>query len=165
MDLLPLAPETPHFRAATDLYGEVQGGDPGASRDRFERDAGRRDYRGFVGVEDGRVVGYVYGHASQVGQPYHDQLRETLPADVYEQWLPGGFELAELGVADDRRREGLGSELLGELLGGVDRGRAVLTTAADATAARAFYEHHDWTQVHGPFDVDDAEVTLYGRRL
>jgi GNAT superfamily N-acetyltransferase len=166
MDCLPLSPGTPHFRAATDRYATIHGEPVESVRERFTAHTRFDSYRGFVAVDDaGRVVGYGYGHGSQVGQPYHDRLRETLDATTYDRWLTDCFELVELGVSELRRREGVATRLHERVFGGVERATTVLTTEADNEPARAFYESHGWSVVREPFRVVDTEMVVYGRRL
>lgn len=166
MNFLPLAPDTPHFRAATDHYASIYGEAVEGVRERFAAHSERDGYRGFVAVDDaGLVVGFVYGHASRVGQSYHDRLRAALSTDDYRDWLTDGYELVELGVSADRRREGLGTALHDRAFDGVEQATAVLTTESTNEPARAFYERHGWSLVHEPFHVADTAMAVYGRHL
>lgn len=166
MDCLPLAPETPHFRAATDRYARIYEEPVDAVRERFVAHAARDGYRGFTEVDDdGLVVGFVYGHVSRVGQSYHDRLHRALDDDTYRRWLTDAFELVELGVDADRRREGIATRLHDRVLDGVEQTTTVLTTEAANASARSFYESHGWEVVHEPFRVADTEMAVYGRRL
>lgn len=166
MDCFPLAPETPHFRAATDRYATIHDEPVDAVRERFTAHADRDGYRGFTAVDDaGLVVGFVYGHVSRVGQSYHDRLRRALDGDAYQQWLTDTFELVELGVNADRRREGIATRLHDRVFDGVEQPTTVLTTEVANAPARSFYEGHGWEVVHEPFRVADTEMAVYGRRL
>ncbi|WP_255195254.1 GNAT family N-acetyltransferase [Halorarius litoreus] len=166
MELLPLAADTPHFRAATDLYGTIHGEPVEAVRERFRTHTEREGYRGFVAIgTSGHVVGFTYGHVSRTGQQYHDRLRAAVTDETYTRWLTDAFELVELGVEASQRRTGLGSALHDELFGGVGRATGVLTTESENAPARAFYEGHGWGVIHEPFHVADTEMAVYGRDL
>ncbi|MFC7234254.1 GNAT family N-acetyltransferase [Halosegnis marinus] len=166
MELLPLAPDTPHFRAALDLYEAVHGERPDSAGPRFRDHADHDGYRGVVALDDGgRVVGLAYGHDSKLGGEYHERLRGALPDALAAEWLRDAFELVELAVADGARRCGLGTRLTDAVLDGVKRGTAVLTTERDNDGAKAFYEATGWSPVHEPFVVAGVEMTVFGRAL
>lgn len=67
--------------------------------------------------------------------------------------------LAELAVAPEHRGSGYGSALLTALIERVGDSELRLTTHADATDARRFYERHDFTvaeRLPGHYDGDDG---------
>ncbi|WP_075938045.1 GNAT family N-acetyltransferase [Halosegnis longus] len=165
MELLPLAPNTPHFHAALRLYEAIHGERPASTEPRFRAHADHTGYRGFVALDGQEVVGFTYGHDSKAGRDYHDQLHADMPRSVATEWLTDTFELVELGVAPDRRRTGLGTRLVDRLLEGVTRRRVILTTESDNHAAQSFYEQTGWEAVHEPFVVSGVDMTVYGRRL
>lgn len=166
MELLPLAPDTPHFRAALDLYEAVHGERPDSAGPRFRDHADHGGYRGVVAIaDDGGVAGFAYGHDSKLGRSYHEKLRGALPDSLVGEWLTDAFELVELAVAPDARRDGLGTRLVDTVLDGVERANAVLTTERDNDDAKAFYEATGWSPLHEPFVVAGVEMSVFGRSL
>ncbi|MFD1514648.1 GNAT family N-acetyltransferase [Halomarina rubra] len=163
MELLSLVPNTPAFDGAVDCYRRIWDRDGTVA---FRKHAEFPGYRGFVAVEDGAVVGYVYGYTSEPGQYYHEALRAVLPPSTYARWLDDCFELVELGVAPEARGRGLGGRLHDCLLQGLPHATSVLTTGVDNEAARELYERRDWEAVFEPFDPEGGEpMVVYGRAL
>lgn len=90
------------------------------------------------------LVGFAYGNTPQPGQVWHDYVRDALPGPVYQAWLPGSLQLAELAVVPDFQGQGIGGRLHDDLLAGVPHERAVLTTMTADTPAAHLYRRRGW---------------------
>ena len=121
----------------------------------LERLQRHRTYEGFKGVailnKTNQLIGFAYGYRSLPGQYYHGLLTKALNPQEYDQWLSGCFEVVELAVDPDLRRQGHAKTLMKELLKGVDRKTAILTTQTDNGSARSLYESMGWVIVKEPF--------------
>jgi len=99
----------------------------------------------FLAALDGdRLAGFAYGNTPRPGQGWHDHVRDALPEAHYRAWLPGSFQLAEMAVAPDCQRQGIGRRLHDSLLAGVPHERAVLTTMTAETTAYHLYRSRGW---------------------
>ena len=82
------------------------------------------------------------------------------PPIGYALAIPGDpAYLAELAVAPDHRRSGHGSALLAAVVDRMGESELRLTTRADATRARRFYERHGFAvteHLAGHYDGDDG---------
>jgi len=165
MDLLPLQPDTAHFRATLDLYEQIHDEQPASAAPRFRRHGRDDSYRGRVVVDGGDVVGFAYGCDSKPGGRYHRLLRDALSEPVSSRWLADAFEIVELAVAPGTRRRGLGTRLIETVLDGTDRRTAVLTAKRHNERARGFYDATGWTPLHEPFVVAGVELAVLGLDL
>lgn len=181
MELRALPPESSLLGAAAECYRETHASPdpPAVVRDRFERHATYPGWRGYVALSDfdhtvaadadggasaSRVVGYVYGYSSGEDQRYHRQLRDCLPHHLAARWLADCFELVELGVHPDCRREGVATALHDAILADVQHETAVLTTGVDNAAAHAFYDELGWIHVWEPFRFEGGRpMTVLGK--
>jgi len=120
----------------------------------LERLQKHRTYEGFKGVvllNKTELVGFAYGYHSLPGQYYHGLLSKALNPQEYDQWLTDCFEVVELAVDPDFRRQGHAKTLMMELLKDVKRKTAILTTQTDNVSARSLYESMGWVVVKEPF--------------
>ena len=110
-----------------------------------------RDAFTFVAAVDaaGRIVGFAYGYCGAPGQWWHDAVRRAMTSHQRKRWLRSGHvELAELHVAPERRRRGLGGRLHDALLAAYpDAPTSLLSTQAGNAPARALYERRGWEVV------------------
>jgi ribosomal protein S18 acetylase RimI-like enzyme len=126
--------------------------------------ARHRERPGFslvVGREDGDIVGLAWGYVGDRGQYWSDWVSSGVPASVAREWIGGHFEVAELLVAPDHRRHGVGRSLLGALLERTTASRALLTVRDSALAAHALYASSGWIAI-GRLEPD---VTVMGLHL
>jgi ribosomal protein S18 acetylase RimI-like enzyme len=101
-------------------------------------------FRGAL-VPDGRLVGFAYGYLGGPGQWWHDLVSEAMSESNRARWLaPGHFELVELHVRPDSRRQGIGGRLHDALLEGLPSPTAVLSTQTDNEPALALYRRRGW---------------------
>ncbi len=171
-DLIPLSRRSPALDAAVSLYWELYGdaergwGSRVEAATQFERHAEYPGYRGFAAVEADEVLGFVYGYTSAPGQFYHDQLAATLGPDRTSEWLGDCFEFVELAVADDARRQGLGTNLHDTVLDGLAHETSVLTTGVENEPARRLYERNGWRTIHDSFELNGTNpMVVMGREL
>ncbi|MFC4408869.1 GNAT family N-acetyltransferase [Chungangia koreensis] len=126
-------------------------------------------YDGFRGVallsKTDRLKGFAYGYTSLPGQYYHGLLAKELAPNEYEHWLTDCFEVVELAVDPDFRRQGHAKTLMTELLDEVERKTAILTTQTDNHSARSLYESMGWVIVKERFypGVPDKPYVIMGK--
>lgn len=115
------------------------------------RHAERDEFTLVAAVDEERIVGFAYGYRGGPGQWWHDAVAAALTSRQRTRWLaPGHLELAELHVARDRRREGIGARLHDALLAAFpDAPTAVLSTQAANAPALALYRNRGWDVVVG----------------
>jgi ribosomal protein S18 acetylase RimI-like enzyme len=110
-----------------------------------------RDAFTFLAAVDaaGRIVGFAYGYCGGPGQWWHDAVRAAMTPQARRRWLrPGHVELAELHVAPERRRKGLGGRLHDALLAAYpDAPTSLLSTQTGNAPALALYEGRGWQVV------------------
>ncbi len=128
-----------------------------------------RDGFRFVAAEvEGRVAGFAYGYLGGAGQWWHDIVAASLDEQRRQLWLaPGHFELVELHVRAERRRQGIGGRLHDELLTGLDSPTAVLSTQTDNEAATRLYERRGWVTIAEPvrFGIGGRAFRIMGLDL
>ena len=91
-----------------------------------------------------------------------------MDAEARRSWLePPHYEVVELHVRPESQRDGLGSALLAQLLGGLPHRQALLSTQLDNAKARPFYEKEGWLLVvpELSFGPGYAPFCVYGKRL
>lgn len=137
----------------------------------IERLQKHRTYDGFRGVtlfsENDQLVGFAYGYHSLPGQYYHGVLSNALTPDEYQKWLTDCFEVVELAVHPDFRRQGFAKKLMTELLNGVQYKTGILTTQTDNRSARSLYKSMGWVTVKEPFypGVPEQPYVIMGNEL
>lgn len=128
-------------------------------------------YEGFKGIallnEEEQLIGFAYGYTSLPGQYYHGLLSNALNPSEYEQWLSDCFEVVELAVDPDFRRQGHAKTLMTELLKEVKQKTAILTTQTDNPSARSLYDSMGWVIVKEPFypGVPENPFVIMGREF
>lgn len=129
---------------AAEVYGGA--GDEEAAR----RARVRRRQPGFTLAEarhGGYLVGYASGLPLRPSTSWWRDLTAPLPADVTAEHPGRTFALAELLVRASWRRQGIGRELHGLLLGGRLEERATLAVPPGAGAAQAAFRSWGWRKV------------------
>jgi ribosomal protein S18 acetylase RimI-like enzyme len=139
-----------HAAAAATVYGAAMRRPPEVVVQRKEIIASHTDYPGFAcaaafdgaptgGDPAGELVGFGYGYLGAGGQWWHDTVARALGRDRSRHWLRDGFELAELHVRPDHQGNGLGRQLLTDVLAQTRARRAVLSTPDTESPARLLY--------------------------
>jgi len=109
--------------------------------------AAHLDREGLVAVaalDEQRLVGIAYGYQGAPGQWWHDHVRAAMGPRLAKEWLRDAFEVCELHVRPAFQQQGVGRDLLVQLLGRTRALTAVLTTPDAETRARTFYRDGGW---------------------
>ncbi len=135
------------------------------AQDTLARHAEREAFRFIAALEDGALLGFIYGYHGRRGEWWEDWIYERLPSPVFDEWFENQFDLTEFCVAASHHGRGIGSQLYDALL--ADLGderytRAVLTTRRVGNPARGFYLKRGWQNV---WDALDDRFSLFGLRL
>jgi ribosomal protein S18 acetylase RimI-like enzyme len=116
--------------------------------------AGHAANPGFLALavtDGGRTVGFGYGFHGAPGQWWHDTVRRALTssagAAAVTDWLDDSFEVAELHVAPDYQRRGLGTDVLFRLTTGRPERTVMLSTRDAETPARRLYRDVGFTDL------------------
>lgn len=106
----------------------------------------RPDFRSVVAldVDTGKVIGFAYGYRPLPGQWWHDNVARGLGNAMAADWLPDAFQVAEIAVMPAHQGKGTGGSLHDQLLAGVSRTRAVLSTMDAETVAHNLYRRRGW---------------------
>ena len=137
------------------------------ARERLPRHTERRDFVFLVARDGADVVGFAYGYTGEYGQWWTDCVARALTAEQRAAWLdPPHYEIVELHVRPSRQRDGVGSQLLAQLLSRQPHDRAVLSTQAGSRKARGFYAKNGWTELADvDFGVGYPPYLVLGKRL
>lgn len=133
-----------------EVYAEAMQVSRGAARSRRSVLAGHLDRDGLTGVAalDGeQLVGITYGYQGAPGQWWHDHVRAAMGPRLAQEWLRDAFEVCELHVRPAYQQQGVGRDLLVQLLSQTRALTAVLTTPDSETRARAFYRDGGWVDL------------------
>ncbi len=136
----------PYMAAISSVW---TGADERRLREFLPRHTEREAFR-FLAAEsgEGQLAGFSYGHVGAPGQWWHDIVSKEMDDGARRRWLPEGhFELTELHVHPDFRRQGVGGRLHDALLDGLAGPTAVLTTQTDNVPALILYKGRGWKVV------------------
>ena len=131
----------------------------------------RRDFRAVASVADeGTLLGFGYGYASEPGQWWHDQVRGAMRRDQRATWLMDCFEVVELHVLPEAQGHGLGAAQLRLLLSMATAKTTLLSTpeAPEATSrAWRLYRRFGFVDVIRQFTFpgDARPFAVLGRTL
>jgi len=131
----------------------------------------RRDFAAVASLDDdGRLLGFGYGYASEPGQWWHDQVRSAIRRDERAAWLTDCFEVVELHVLPSAQGYGLGATQLRGLLGMAEAKTTLLSTpeAPEATSrAWRLYRRFGFVDVIRQFTFpgDARPFAVLGRTL
>ncbi|MCU1587441.1 MAG: GCN5-related N-acetyltransferase [Frankiales bacterium] len=156
-----------------DVYAEAMGSSKSDARSRRSVVAGhlsRAGLRAVAAVQGEQLVGIAYGYLGGPGQWWHDHVKAAIQErdpELAGSWLRHAFEVCELHVRPPLHGQGVGRELLLQLLAGTDAATAVLTTPDAETRARRFYRAGGWVElVRGVrFPGDPRSFAVLGLRL
>jgi GNAT superfamily N-acetyltransferase len=138
------------FAALVDLYAVVYAEPPyqegpeevDGFRKRFQDDATRPGFSLIAAEGDGRLIGAAYGWTMAAGTWWSRTDREP-PIEIRD---ADKFAVMEWIVHPSRRRGGIGSQLMHQLL--ADRAERYATLASDPrSVARKIYQQAGWRQV------------------
>ncbi|VXB33690.1 conserved hypothetical protein [Bacillus sp. 349Y] len=164
MELIPLDTRSPYFSRMVRLYSRLFNVDRIPMEIQFRKHAKYRGYEGHLAVEQGTVIGYIYGYTSLKGQYYHDLLARHLLPET--DWIRDAMELVELGVAPEHRGKGIAGKLMDTLLEGRREEKALLTVRKENTGAIRLYERKGWVVVKkGFFPHVPEEYFIMGKKL
>ncbi|MFE6861884.1 GNAT family N-acetyltransferase [Nocardia sp. NPDC057668] len=119
---------------------------------------------------DDGLVGFAYGYGLTSNR-WWQGLREPVTPEFTEEWEGRTFAVIDVGVAPDRRRQGIGRSLMDALLAGLPYERVTLgMIPALGETAGAFYTATGWTLVGRQDSPPDAgwtspEFDVYVREL
>jgi ribosomal protein S18 acetylase RimI-like enzyme len=133
-----------------EVYAEAMGVSRSAARSRRSVLAAHLDRPGLLAVAalDGdRLGGIAYGYQGAPGQWWHDHVRAAMGPRLAAEWLRDAFEVCELHVRPALHGQGIGRDLLVQLLSGTRALTAVLTTPDTETRARTFYRDGGWVDL------------------
>jgi ribosomal protein S18 acetylase RimI-like enzyme len=164
MELIKMDIRSPYFSRMVRLYSRLFNVDRIPMEIQFRKHAKYPGHEGHLAVEQGTVIGYIYGYTSLKGQYYHDLLaRHLLPETV---WIRDAMELVELGVAPEHRGKGIAGRLMDALLEGRREEKALLTVWKENTGAIRFYERKGWVVVkEGFYPHVPEEYFIMGKKL
>lgn len=164
MELIPLDTRSPYFSRMVRLYSSLFNVDRIPMEIQFRKHAKYPGHEGHLAVEQGTVIGYIYGYTSLKGQYYHDLLARHLLPET--DWIRDAMELVELGVAPEHRGKGIAGKLMDTLLEGRREEKALLTVRKENTGAIRLYERKGWVVVKkGFFPHVPEEYFIMGKKL
>ncbi|MHC8523022.1 GNAT family N-acetyltransferase [Rossellomorea marisflavi] len=164
MEFIPMEIHSPYFPRMVRLYSRLFNVERIPMEIQFRKHAKYPGHEGYLVVENGAVIGYIYGYTSLAGQYYHDLLARHLLPD--QEWVRHAMELVELGVAPEHRGKGIAGRLMDALLEGRREEKALLTVRKENTGAIRFYERKGWVVVkEGFYPHVPEEYFIMGKRL
>lgn len=147
------------------------GGDLSGRTTRFRSHARRPGLRAVATMtQDGHLVGFCYGYASEAGQWWHDQVHAALAEDGRQRWMTDCFEVVELHVSPPAQGHGIGAYQLRSLLSMTAARTTLLSTPeADEAQSRAWrlYRRFGFVDVLRQFIFpgDARPFAILGRNL
>ncbi|GAB3597721.1 hypothetical protein GCM10027446_26320 [Angustibacter peucedani] len=161
-DLLARAVEARALQnAALRTVAEATGeGGPDDGPPPYPQHAARPGFR-VVGVHrDSRLAGFAYGADALPGSWWDTWVRGAMTEAGCVDLLDGAFEVVSVHVDPRHHGQGLGRELVRDLLADRPHPRAVLTTQTGANPARGFYRRLGFGElpVQVPYDGVDFVV-------
>ncbi len=136
--------------------------------DRIQKHMSYEGFKGMIAVDEGgNMIGFSYGYLSRPGQYYYSLLEKALTEKQRDIWLSHCFELVELAVHPEFRKQGIGKQLLNELLEEVSTNTALLTTQVTNLPARTLYDQLKWTVIKEPFFPNESSepYVIMGKKL
>src|SRR4051812_42491782 len=86
---------------------EAGGAHPGFLGEQLPTHRGRDGFRLVGAVQDGRLLGFVYGYTGQRGQFWTEHVAAHAPVELVGTWLGGHLEVVELAVLPEARGTGI----------------------------------------------------------
>jgi GNAT superfamily N-acetyltransferase len=142
----------PHVKEAAHIYGAAMQRGPEMVVQRCEIMHAHLERRGYVAVlalDDDKPVAFGYGYLGRRGEWWHDIVVDALGPDLGERWMSEAFELAELHVLPSHQGQGLGRQVLGEVVGRAGGSTMVLSTHDRESPARSLYRSAGFIDLYG----------------
>lgn len=175
----PVAPETldGYTGAIRDVYQRAFDTTPDQAEAFIQKALARHQtypgFQGYLALDDGLVVGFVYGYHSTRGGWWHSTIRPTLVANGHASWLDDAFEFVELAVDPDHQGRGIGGRLHDAILARVTERTALLSTGPARSNAHHLYASRGWralipefrfTRVGDPAVIMGLDLPAYRSR-
>lgn len=112
------------------------------------------------------LLGFVYGYTTLPRHRWHQNVLAAMGSRS-DLWLTDSFALAELAVDPEAQRFGIGRALHDEILAAQPHPRAVLSTLAAPTPARAMYATAGWRLLadNVRFPMSTERYVVLGKQL
>ena len=110
-----------------------------------------------LATQDGRLIGFAYGHGLPVDHEWWRGFPTPLPEDLVYEWDDRTFALIDFTVDEAWRCQGVGKRLLEYLLQGRREERALLSVQPGAQARRIYYRL-GWLPLGRRGPVEGAET-------
>jgi GNAT superfamily N-acetyltransferase len=146
-----------HVKVAAHIYGAAMRRSAEMVVQRCEIMHAHLARRGFVAVvalddaDAAEPVAFGYGYLGRRGEWWHDIVVEALGPELGERWMADAFELAELHVLPVHQGQGLGRQLLDELVTHAAGRTMVLSTHDRESPARHLYRTAGFEDLFGGF--------------
>jgi ribosomal protein S18 acetylase RimI-like enzyme len=153
----------PFAATAAQVYGEAMRRSPEVVIQRREVIGLHLGYPGFIatgafvdptaGAErrtassEPALVGFGYGYRGAPTQWWHDIVARALGREGARRWLVDGFELAELHVLPAYQAQGVGRQLLRDVMSRAEAAHITLSTPDLETPARKLYRAEGFTDL------------------
>lgn len=157
-----------------DLYRRAFGSPPytrspaqvAAFREELRTHVQRDGFTAFQATAGGDLLGFGYGYTTSPRHRWHQNVLASLGPRA-GRWLTDSFAFAELAVDPDVQRFGLGRALHDQVLTAQPHPRAVLSTLAAPTPARAMYATAGWRLLadNVRFPVSTERYVILGKQL
>jgi GNAT superfamily N-acetyltransferase len=126
-------------------------GDLDSFGERFLQHSENPDFRMSLALDDEWAAGFAYGYTSVPGGWWRRTVTAELEESAVRFWFEDCFEFAELAVAPERQRRGVGGALHDELLDHLPHQTSLLSTQQGNEEARSFYARRRWQVVRENF--------------
>lgn len=131
------------------VYVEYTDFDPDWSARFFLNFTKQAGFHGLVAVFNERVVGFTFGHHSQNGDWWHDEVAYRVGVD--HPALRDAWVLTQLNVLKAYRGQGIGSQLHDLVIAQQPHTNLLLSTQTHNQRAQAFYKQRGWSVLHDGF--------------
>lgn len=165
VDYLPLLPTSTQLLDAVRVYNEYIDGDLPRQEQFFRSHMRRPGYVGLMARNDDKVIGFVFGSFSLVGQWWHERVATHVghahPA-LQDAWV-----LTQLNVLEAHRNKGIGQALHDRILKKQTSSRVLLSTQVANTGAQRFYKRNGWYILHDGFrfSANDEPYKILAKKL
>jgi GNAT superfamily N-acetyltransferase len=107
------------------------------------------------------VIGFAYGHQLPVNHGWWEDFSNTLPVDTTKEWEGRTFALIDFAVDKAWRGQGIGHQLLDNLLTRRREDRAILSVQPTAIETEQIYAHLGWSKVGQKGPIPDVNPTYW----
>ncbi|MEL6525293.1 MAG: GNAT family N-acetyltransferase [Chloroflexota bacterium] len=165
VDYLPLTSTSTQLLDAVRVYNEYIDGDLPRQEQFFRSHMRRPGYVGVMAISDDKVVGFVFGSTSLVGQWWHERVAANVGSE--HPALQNAWVLTQLNVLQAYRNKGIGQTLHDRILAQQTSPRVLLSTQVANTGAQRFYKRNDWYILHDGFrfSANDEPYKILAKKL